>query len=79
MTTNQLEIPTSSAITKILYKAESNSFDITFKSGTTNNFGAGDATNFAFCMDQFKTTQSVGKTYHSLINSGKLSINGSVV
>ena len=75
----ELTLPKSSAISKILYRKENNTFDITFNSGNTTSYGGGTDENFEFCKEQFQKTQSVGKTFHSLVNSGKLSVNGNVV
>jgi hypothetical protein len=79
MTSQELTISKSSAISQILYKGEDNSFDITFTSGSTANYGAGTAENFLFCRNQFMNTKSVGKTFHGLVSSGKLSVNGIIV
>lgn len=71
----ELEIPQSSAINKIVFSPQNNSFNITFTSGSTQSYGTSPE-QFDDVVSEFQNTKSVGKTYHKLLSSGILSVNG---
>lgn len=69
---------TSTAIKQIVYKQDTSSFDITFTNGTSHNYTVLPK-NFEATKKEFATTTSLGKSFHKLVNSGVLSVNGNIV
>lgn len=68
----------STAIKSIYFKPSELSMDIQFTSGDIKNFATNSVENFQLVEEKFRTTDSVGKTFHLLRNAGLLSVNGNV-